>query len=278
MSRRSRNSGTEISLFPFLSILACLIGSLTLIITILSLSQILNQKEDTYVQRAEEMAKLENLEESIQQQIIQQTEQNKELAKAIELRQKIEEREKKIKPVEITPRRQTQRTSKRGRGAQKEASRPDQRTEPTKNKSWRNSPRKNPKARFSKSSPSATRILPQDDSHFRGSPQGRHRDSHCLQTRRDRQRQNHHRSRLQQDRENSSEPMSAESLSFSSVPTPGAPTTRPNATPWLAAPSLQRFPCSARAISTSARSSRSRWPDDPTPTMPVGPSTPYSTP
>lgn len=59
MARRRRSSGPEISLFPFLSILACLIGALTILIVALSVSEILQGRKDESVARAEDYVALE---------------------------------------------------------------------------------------------------------------------------------------------------------------------------------------------------------------------------
>ncbi|MGY8771555.1 MAG: hypothetical protein ACKVH8_24330 [Pirellulales bacterium] len=56
MARRGGNTDEEISLFPFLSVVACMIGTLTLIIATLSISGLDN---DT-VERAEEYDKVKN--------------------------------------------------------------------------------------------------------------------------------------------------------------------------------------------------------------------------
>lgn len=58
MARRRRSQEITISLFPFLSILACVIGVLTLVIMSLSLSQIAQGRENKGVVRAEEGAAL----------------------------------------------------------------------------------------------------------------------------------------------------------------------------------------------------------------------------
>jgi len=58
MARRRSSHEVTISLFPFLSILACVIGVLTLVIMSLSLSQIAQGRENADVARAEEGAAL----------------------------------------------------------------------------------------------------------------------------------------------------------------------------------------------------------------------------
>ena len=54
MARRRRNRGETVSLFPFLSILACVIGTLTLMITALALGQIDNTQSPEVIARADE--------------------------------------------------------------------------------------------------------------------------------------------------------------------------------------------------------------------------------
>ncbi len=51
MARRNKDEGETISLFPFLSILACLIGTLTLMIVAVSLGQISREQSDDVVER-----------------------------------------------------------------------------------------------------------------------------------------------------------------------------------------------------------------------------------
>jgi len=59
MSRRRTNgSGSPVSLFPFLSILACMIGTLTLMITSLALTGMGVGRDDESIQRAEEYVAL----------------------------------------------------------------------------------------------------------------------------------------------------------------------------------------------------------------------------
>jgi predicted RNase H-like nuclease (RuvC/YqgF family) len=59
MARARGTAGPEISLFPFLSILACLIGALTILIVALSVSEVLQGRKDEAVARAEDYVKLE---------------------------------------------------------------------------------------------------------------------------------------------------------------------------------------------------------------------------
>ncbi len=57
---RSSPAANAVSLFPFLSILACVIGALTLIISALSMAQIAAGREDEDVKRAEDYVALQN--------------------------------------------------------------------------------------------------------------------------------------------------------------------------------------------------------------------------
>ncbi len=58
MPKRPESEGAPISLFPFLSILACVIGTLILMITGLALSQMGSRPDEDLVRRAEEYAAL----------------------------------------------------------------------------------------------------------------------------------------------------------------------------------------------------------------------------
>lgn len=59
MARRPSSDESPVSLFPFLSILACIIGALVLLIAALALSQIGTPSDDEAVRRAEEYLVLE---------------------------------------------------------------------------------------------------------------------------------------------------------------------------------------------------------------------------
>ncbi|QDT65492.1 hypothetical protein [Calycomorphotria hydatis] len=58
MARKKKSAGASVSLFPFLSILACVIGVLTLMITSLALSQIDEAQDPEAVERASKMQEL----------------------------------------------------------------------------------------------------------------------------------------------------------------------------------------------------------------------------
>lgn len=59
MAKRKRSDGESVSLFPFLSILACVIGTLTLMITAVVLGQMDREQSPEVRQRAEEFEKLQ---------------------------------------------------------------------------------------------------------------------------------------------------------------------------------------------------------------------------
>ena len=98
MAARTRSSGTEISLFPFLSILACLIGSLTLIISVLAISQVLNESQDSFVERAEKMIQMEKNGKEAAVAIEKEKLNNKTRAEAMELEKQIAELKKLLDP------------------------------------------------------------------------------------------------------------------------------------------------------------------------------------
>jgi hypothetical protein len=63
MARRKKKNEQTVSLFPFLSILACIIGSLTLIITALALGQMNTKSEDENIDRAEQYLRIKKISE-----------------------------------------------------------------------------------------------------------------------------------------------------------------------------------------------------------------------
>ena len=69
MARRRKSSAMQVSLFPFLSILACVIGTLTLMITALALGQMdedeIRRIEAYYEQQVQRVARQEELTEQI---------------------------------------------------------------------------------------------------------------------------------------------------------------------------------------------------------------------
>jgi sugar-specific transcriptional regulator TrmB len=86
MARARGTAGPEISLFPFLSILACLIGALTILIVALSVSEVLQGRKDEAVARAEDYVKLEKeMKEREAAVVEQENELRKTNAAAVEL-------------------------------------------------------------------------------------------------------------------------------------------------------------------------------------------------
>src|SRR5690606_26111559 len=64
MSKRNQEGGEDISLFPFLSVLACVIGTLTMIIAAIAVQALDNDTVETAIeyQQKEEALKEQNLE------------------------------------------------------------------------------------------------------------------------------------------------------------------------------------------------------------------------
>ena len=69
MARQKRPNTEAVSLFPFLSILACVIGTLTLMITALALGQMEKQQDPEVVRRALEHEKLQAENEARQKEV-----------------------------------------------------------------------------------------------------------------------------------------------------------------------------------------------------------------
>ena len=87
MSRRNKGSnGSPVSLFPFLSILACMIGTLTLMITALALTGMGTGRDDDAIQRAEDYVALQRETTSRQKEL---DDLRKSLKKAKDLKEKI---------------------------------------------------------------------------------------------------------------------------------------------------------------------------------------------
>ena len=95
MARGRTSAGPEISLFPFLSILACLIGSLTILIVALSVSEVLQGRKDEAVARAEDYVALQDemvereAEIELKEQELQRT--NADAVGLAELKEQIEQ-------------------------------------------------------------------------------------------------------------------------------------------------------------------------------------------
>ncbi|MEZ5385086.1 MAG: hypothetical protein R3F13_06180 [Prosthecobacter sp.] len=92
MAKRRANEGGEVSLFPFLSILACLIGALVLMIVVLVMSQMGKAEGRTpeEIQRAQEYIQFKK---EIEQRKVTDQEIAEQLKKLEELKKKVEEKE-----------------------------------------------------------------------------------------------------------------------------------------------------------------------------------------
>lgn len=97
MARRRSDDGEAVSLFPFLSILACLIGVLTLMITALALGQMDREQTDDVVARYEQYTELQasneldrNELENLRRLLAEAEQLRKQLAAALEEAQTLE--------------------------------------------------------------------------------------------------------------------------------------------------------------------------------------------
>lgn len=107
MGRKKKDSEETVSLFPFLSILACVIGVLTLMITAMALSQ-MDQQDDAW-KRVEEFEKdqeqiteKQQELEQIQSQVEDLSKLNRDLILALEELKKLKQEKNKI-PTDISP-------------------------------------------------------------------------------------------------------------------------------------------------------------------------------
>ena len=98
MARRRRSEEVSISLFPFLSILACVIGVLTLVIMSLSLSQIAQGRENADVARAEERASVKKRIEAMLAQIDKLGKDKTAAMKKIKLETEVAALKDQVKP------------------------------------------------------------------------------------------------------------------------------------------------------------------------------------
>lgn len=87
---RKGNDENPVSLFPFLSILACVIGTLILLIASVSLTQIQSDPEEELVERVEEYEELEE----------EQSEVDEELAKMLEQLASLDEFQKRLEELQ----------------------------------------------------------------------------------------------------------------------------------------------------------------------------------
>lgn len=92
MAQRRQSEGGEVSLFPFLSILACLIGALVFMIVVLVMAQMDKAKgrDPEDIRRSQEYIKLKK---EIEERKVTDKEIEEELKKLEELQKKVEEKE-----------------------------------------------------------------------------------------------------------------------------------------------------------------------------------------
>ncbi|MFG0334632.1 MAG: hypothetical protein ACF8TS_14850, partial [Maioricimonas sp. JB049] len=103
MARRRSDDGEAVSLFPFLSILACLIGVLTLMITALALGQMDREQTDDVVSRYEQFTELEasneldrNELENLKRLLAEAEELRRQLAAAIDEAETLESEQQEM--------------------------------------------------------------------------------------------------------------------------------------------------------------------------------------
>ena len=91
MAKRRRSSGDEVSLFPFLSILACLIGALVMIIVVLVVAQTEKAEGRTpqEIQMAQEVL---NIKKELEKRAEMEAVVKEKLAELEKLEQEVEER------------------------------------------------------------------------------------------------------------------------------------------------------------------------------------------
>ena len=107
MAKKQKSEGETVSLFPFLSILACVIGVLTLMITAMALSQMDNQDDkwkrfEESEQQKEKITEKQQEIDQVKEQIEDLSKLNRELILALEELKKIKQEKSKI-PNEISP-------------------------------------------------------------------------------------------------------------------------------------------------------------------------------
>lgn len=90
MAKPRRNEQIAISLFPFLSILACVIGVLTLVITSLSLSSVAESRDDKDMARAEDYVAVSNRLEEMRGEIKSLAKNKSAVVQKLELEQEME--------------------------------------------------------------------------------------------------------------------------------------------------------------------------------------------
>ncbi len=99
MARPRRTTENSVSLFPFLSILACVIGVLTLVITSLSVSQIAASRENADVARAEDYQTLESHLEEMRVEIADLAKNRKSLMDKLKLEEEVTELQESMTAV-----------------------------------------------------------------------------------------------------------------------------------------------------------------------------------
>ncbi|MBN70924.1 MAG: hypothetical protein CME32_16785 [Gimesia sp.] len=107
MARRKKSDEETVSLFPFLSILACVIGVLTLMITAMALSQ-MDQQDDSwkrveeYEENIKEIKEKEQELEEVETEVADLSKLNRQLMLALEELKKLKQEKQKL-PSDIKP-------------------------------------------------------------------------------------------------------------------------------------------------------------------------------
>lgn len=107
MVKKKKSDSETVSLFPFLSILACVIGVLTLMITAMALSQ-MDQQDDSwkrveeFEKNQEDITKKQQELDEVQTQVADLSKLNRELMLALEELKKLKQEKQKI-PSDIKP-------------------------------------------------------------------------------------------------------------------------------------------------------------------------------
>jgi len=99
MARRNRGGGGEVSLFPFLSILVCVIGCLTMVIVVVQLMQMnkVEGREPEEVERAKEYVELDKEKVELGQDL---EKRRAELEKLIQSNQDFAQQQEKLRQME----------------------------------------------------------------------------------------------------------------------------------------------------------------------------------
>lgn len=107
MARKKKGNEETVSLFPFLSILACVIGVLTLMITALALSQMDNQDDswkraEEFAQKQQDISEKQEEIDQVKNQMEDISKLNRDMLLALEELKKIKQEKNKI-PNDISP-------------------------------------------------------------------------------------------------------------------------------------------------------------------------------